>query len=228
MTNPTDLWDRLEGASSQVWPEYNLHGDVLNVYWGRLYEEFPDFQFVLYDADHDDVVAEGHTISCAWDGTVQGLGAGIDATIAAGFALRAEILPQHQSRGLAPVILRRMAEIARSAGLGTLIAPVRPSWKERYPLTPIERYVTWTRPDGEPCDPWIRVHTRLGGRIAAPIPESMRITGTVAEWEEWTSLSYPESGEYVFPRGLATLHIDRATDRGSYWEPNVWIVHEIG
>ena len=31
----------------------------------------------------------------------------------------------------------------------------------------------------------------------------MRISGTVAEWEEWTETAFPESGEYVFPRGLA-------------------------
>lgn len=233
-----ELWDRTAGLAAEIWPEYNLHGDVLNVYWSRLYEEFPDFQFVLYDAENDEVAAEGHTIPCYWDGSTPGLGPGIDATIAAGFARRAdgaavntlsalaaEVVPEHRDRGLSAVILRRMTEVARSAGLRNLIAPVRPSWKERYPLTPIERYVTWSRPDGEPLDPWIRVHVRLGGRIAAPIPESMRITGTAADWETWTNLAYPESGDYVFPRGLATLHIDRAAGRGTYWEPNVWIVH---
>jgi hypothetical protein len=118
-----------------------------------------------------------------------------------------------------------MQEIERRHGLGTLLAPVRPSWKERYPLAPIDRYMRWTGPDGRPFDPWIRVHLRLGGRIVAPIPRSMRITGTVAEWESWTELAYPESGDYVFPRGLATLRVDREADLGSYWEPNVWIAH---
>jgi len=233
-----ELWERAAGLSAEVWPEYNMHGDVLNVYWGRLYEVFPEYQFCLYDAERGEVAAEGHTIPCYWDGTTAGLGPGIDATIAAGFARResgdavntlsalaAEIVPRYQSRGLSALMLRRMAGIGRSAGLTSLIAPVRPSWKERYPLTPIERYVQWTRPDGEPFDPWIRVHVRLGGRIAAPIPESMLITGTVSEWERWTALDYPESGDYVFPRGLATLRIDLAADRGTYWEPNVWIVH---
>ena len=28
------------------------------------------------------------------------------------------------------------------------MAPVRPTWKERYPLVPIERYAAWRRPDG--------------------------------------------------------------------------------
>jgi len=69
------------------------------------------------------------------------------------------------------------------------------------------------------------VHERLGARVLHPLPRSLRITGTVAEWESWTAMAFPESGEYVFPEGLATVQIDRSADRGSYWEPNVWMVH---
>lgn len=229
------LWERIDDLSSQVWPEYNLHGDVLNRYWGRLYDEFPDLQFALFDEERDEVLAEGHTILCRWDGTPAGLGPGIDHALEAGFApdgapnalcaLAAEILPAHRDRGLSEVILRVMAGLAAERGLAHLVAPVRPSWKERYPLAPIDRYVRWTRPDGQPFDPWIRVHLRIGGEIVAPAPRSMLITGTVAEWEAWTDLAYPESGDYVFPRGLATLRVDRQADVGEYWEPNVWIAH---
>jgi hypothetical protein len=52
--------------------------------WDRLFDEFPEFQFVLYD-DEQEVIAEGHTIPCDWDGTPEGLGSGIDAIIAAAF-----------------------------------------------------------------------------------------------------------------------------------------------
>jgi hypothetical protein len=120
-----------------------------------------------------------------------------------------------------------MRTIAERHGLEHLIAPVRPSWKERYPITPIEQYVTYRRADGQLLDPWMRVHERLGARVGAPLPESLRITGTVAEWESWTGLSFPASGDYVFPEGLAPVHIDTDADRGSYWEPNVWIVHDL-
>jgi hypothetical protein len=34
-----------------------------------------------------------------------------------------------------------------------------------------------------------------------------------------------ETGDYVFPAGLATVHIDREADTGEYWEPNIWIIH---
>jgi hypothetical protein len=120
-----------------------------------------------------------------------------------------------------------MVAIARRHGLEALIAPVRPSLKERYPLVPVERYAGWRREDGLPFDPWIRVHERAGGTILKPEPRSLRITGTVAEWEEWTEMQFPESGEYVFPGGLSTVEIDREADAGRYWEPNVWMRHAV-
>ena len=80
---------------------------------------------------------------------------------------------------------------------------MRPNWKERYPLTPIERYAAWTRDDGLPFDPWMRVHARLGAEDPAPGARVAADRRTVAEWEEWTAMAFPESGEYVFPHGLA-------------------------
>ena len=178
-----ELWDAIAGLSGEVWPEYNQHGATLNHYWDQLYESFPDWQFVLYDAGDETVLAEGHTIPVAWDGTDTGLGPGIDATVTAAFGLRAaggqptavsalaaEIPPRHQRRGLAKVMLQAMTGLARDAGLPHLIAPVRPTLKDRYPTIPIERYARWTRPDGTPFDPWVRVHTELGARIGPAIP----------------------------------------------------------
>jgi hypothetical protein len=232
-----DLWERgIDSAS--VWPEYNLHGDVLNQWWGSLDAELPEFQFVLHDEAEDCVVAEGHTGPFVWDGRDQNLPPGIDSALELIFrqrrtgqpvntlcALAAETPRDGRRRGLAVEILSAMRTIAERNGLEHLVAPVRPSWKERYPLTPIERYVHWRRDDGQLFDPWMRVHERLGARVATALPESMRITGTVAEWESWTGLVFPESGEYTFPEGLATLHVDRDDDRAAYWEPNVWMIH---
>jgi GNAT superfamily N-acetyltransferase len=231
-----DLDERADELTGEVWPEYNRHGEVLNAHWPLLGERFGEFQFVLVDAD-EEIVAQGHMVPCRWDGTDDGLPEGIDAAVAGAFsatdapdaacALAAEVRPSHQGRGLAAAMIRAMAGLCRRHGLASLIAPVRPSLKVRYPLTPIERYAAWTRDDGLPFDPWMRVHARVGGRILRPAPRSLHITGTVAEWESWTGLPLPESGTYVFPDGLAPLEVDREADRGSYWEPNVWMAHAI-
>jgi hypothetical protein len=224
-------WER----TRDTMPEYNNHGDVLNEFWPRLTEERPDFQFHLV-GDDDEILVRARSIPVRWDGTVEGLPSGIDGAIARGFeeegadalcALVIMIPRDRQGRGLSAAALEAMGRIARRQGLGSLIAPVRPSWKERYPLVPIERYAAWRRADSLLFDPWMRVHERLGAVVLQPEPQSLRITGTVAEWEEWTAMSFPEDGDYVFPGGLTTLQIDRAEDRGRYWEPNVWMHHTL-
>ena len=233
-----ELWQQIMGLSDEAWPEYNMHGEVVSRYWPLLYERFAHYQFVLYDDDLDEVLAEGQTIPCAWDGTLDGLGPGIDDTMTNAFALHesggrpdtlcalaAKIPRRHQDKRLATVVLTGMSDIARRSGLRSLIAPVRPNRKDRYPITPIERYARWTRDDGTAFDPWIRVHLRLGATLGPSLPRSMRIAGTVAEWETWTGMRFPESGDYVFPAGLAPLHVDTKHDLGEYWEPNVWLLH---
>ena len=230
-----DLTEPAWELTRDVLPEYNNHGDVLNRYWGRLTEERPDFQFHLVDGDGE-ILARARSIPVRWDGTVDDLPAGIDGAIARGFdeggantlcALVIMVPLDLQGRGLSAVAVRGMVELARRHELGALIAPVRPSWKERYPLVPIERYAGWRRSDGLLFDPWLRVHERLGARVLKVEPRSLRISGSVAEWEQWTEMSFPESGDYWFPRGLATVRIDRGTDRGEYWEPNVWMQHAL-
>ena len=229
-----DLLDRAWELTRDTLPEYNNHGDVLNVYWSRLVEELPDFQFTLVDGD--EILARARTIPLRWDGTVDDLPAGIDGAIARGFeegganalcALIVQVPPAVQGRGMSARALEGMVELARRHRLGALIAPVRPSWKERYPLAPIEEYAGWRRADGLLFDPWLRVHERLGAAVLAPEPRSLLITGTVAEWEVWTGLRYPVGGRYWFPRGLQPLEIDAAAGRGTYWEPNVWMRHSV-
>lgn len=224
--------------SDEVWPEYNMHGDVLGEWWEPLLDELPEYQFALYDAAADAVLAEGHTGPLSWDGDEGTLPDGIDDALVRAVsahragrpvdtlcAFAAEVSPTERRSGLAGELLRGMGELARRNGLRRLIAPVRPSWKERYPLAPIDRYVAGRRDDGQLLDPWMRLHERLGARVSTPLPESLLITGTVGEWESWTGLAFPESGAYVFPQGLAPVSIDRDADAGRYWEPNVWMVH---
>jgi hypothetical protein len=84
-----ELWDARGDQFDDVWPEYNQHGDELNYYWRQLYDVFPEWQFMLVDPADQTILAEGHTVPVAWDGTDEDLGPGIDATIAGAFRLRA-------------------------------------------------------------------------------------------------------------------------------------------
>ncbi len=94
-------------------------------------------------------------------------------------------------------------------------------------VTSIERYALWRRADRAPFDPWLRVHWRLGAEFLKVAPEAAVITGAVAEWEEWTGMRFPESGEYVVPGALQPSTINREQDVGRYEDPNVWMRHWI-
>src|SRR5207248_11143017 len=128
-------WER----TKDTMPEYNNHGDVLNAYWGRLTSERPEFQFHLVD-DDDSILARCRSIPVRWDGTVDGLPAGIDGAIARGFdeggantlcALVIMVPRDLQSRGVSGLAVDALRELAQRNGFASVIAPVRPSWKER-------------------------------------------------------------------------------------------------
>jgi hypothetical protein len=223
------------GADQRRHPEYNLHGDVLNAYWGRLTEEQPEPQFYLLD-EEDELLVRAHSVAVRWDGSLGDLPAGIHGAITRGLdeeganvlcALLIAVPRALQGRGLSAVAVRAMRELSVRHGFTALIAPVRPMWKDRYPLVPIEEYATWRRSDGFLFDPWMRVHERAGATVLKPEPRSLRITGTVDEWEPWTGMVFPQSGEYWFPDGLSTVTIDRHADSGGYWESNVWMQHSL-
>jgi len=219
--------------SSQVFPEFMLHNAMGPRYWRRLYEEFPDFQQALLDGDL--LVAEAHALPIPWDGTVAGLPSGWDAAFELGMdggrkptALSMVVIsvdPARQGEGLGGRMLEASRDAARAAGLRAVVAPVRPTSKDRYPLAPIESYLEWRRADGSHFDPWLRLHERVGGKILCAAPDSMVIEAPVPDWEEWTGMSFPVDGDYVVPGMLDLLRVRGG--RGRHVEPNVWVSHRL-
>jgi hypothetical protein len=232
-----ELTDDLAKALEGGWPEFIFHDPVAKQYLGRVGELFADLDLVLLDQDGQ-IVAGGWGVPLAWDGSLDALPAGWDAAMQRcvvehdqGSApdtlctMAAQVRGGYRGRGLGGEVLGALRDRAVQQGLRRMIAPVRPTLKSRYPLTPIERFVTWTRGDGAPLDPWLRTHWRLGATILKAAPRSMVITGTVAEWEQWTGMRFPDSGRYVIPDALDLVAIDREHNRGEYVEPNVWMRH---
>jgi GNAT superfamily N-acetyltransferase len=232
-----DLDDEAEAAFRQTWPEFIFHDPVSNQYTGRVETYFPYYNIMLLDDGA--VVAGGWGVPLRWDGAVAALPAGgYDGALVAAVTgheegivpdtlciMAAAVRRDRQGGGLAGRTLTALRERATSAGLQRVIAPVRPSLKIRYPLTPMERFAGWDRGDGLHLDPWIRTHQRLGATILGPAPDSMIIKGTVTEWEKWTGMAFPETGRYVVPEALDLVEIDCEQDLGTYAEPNLWMRH---
>src|SRR6185437_1508537 len=172
---------------------------VSNEYWDRLYTDHSEFQFALLDGD--EVLAQGNSVP------VPGQPAHWRDAFLAAFerggepdrlcAIAIMVSPEHRGRGLSTAMLQHMR--GRAAAFGSLVAPVRPTLKERYPLIPIETYAGWRRDDGTHVDPWIRTHEHLGGEITGAADEAMLIEGSVDAWHAWTGLEFRDDGDYVVP-----------------------------
>ncbi len=234
-----DLIHAASVFNGSVWPEFMLQDTEADRYWHLLDTAFREFQLILLDAGGS-IVATHNSAPLAWDGTDEGLPDGWDrqfeqtardldvgAAVNTLGALQIVVDPARRGSGLAGFMVNAMRANARLHAFGALIACVRPTGKDRYPLSPIERYAFWTRPDGEPFDAWVRLHVRLGGRIVRGSPRAMTIRGTVAEWERWTGMTFPDSGDYILPFAAAPIHIEREADQGVYYDPNIWVVHAI-
>lgn len=55
----------------------------------------------------------------------------------------------------------------------------------------------------------------------------MTIPGTVSDWEGWSEMAFPESGDYAVPGALTVVSVDRERDEGLYVAPNVWVRHRL-
>jgi GNAT superfamily N-acetyltransferase len=234
-----DLADIFFVQKERIWAEFMFHDRSAGRLWHYLLEERPAFQLYLLN-ENDEPVAVAQTIPCTWDGTMEGLPIGWADSLERAVddfnagrrpntlvALEIAIQPEYRGQGVSYRMLKAARSLAEESEFQALIVAVRPSLKPQYPLTPMERYVRWTREDGAPFDPWLRAHWRVGAEILKIAHPSMVIEGTVDEWERWTGMTFPESGDYVVPDALTPIQIDRTMNVGGYVEPNVWVHHPI-
>lgn len=237
-----DYRERAGDIAEASWPEFMLHDPVAEENWHELFDRFLEYQFALLDTETNRMAAMANSLPFYWDQALEALPEGgwdwvlqkaiadhkngIQPNIQS--AIQINIHPDYRSQGLSPQMVRAMRAIGRSRGFEYLVAPVRPSQKSQYPLTSIDDYIKWTNAEGLPFDAWLRVHVRAGARIIKPCHEAMTIPGSRAEWEEWTGMKFPQSGQYIIPGALNPMEINIEKDEGIYIEPNVWMVHKIG
>lgn len=217
------------------WPEFMRHDPIGGLFYSNVETRFAEFVLVAQDD-------EGEVVSCAysipfvlghealpdngWDGVIRnGLLANLrgqepDAVSAVEIAVR----PDRQGTGLSGQMLTALRENAGRRGFTELVAPVRPNGKSDVE-EPMSAYALRVRADGLPVDPWLRVHVRAGGRIAAVAPRSMVVPGTLQEWREWTGLPFDRTGPVIVPQSLTPVHCDVEHGVAAYIEPNVWVVH---
>jgi GNAT superfamily N-acetyltransferase len=236
-----DFRDLVRGMTKAAWPEFMLHDQVANELWHELLDRFPEYQLALYDAENNRAAAMGNSFPLRWEGSLEDLPEGgwdwsfLKAVndhkkgVSPNFhcAIQIIIHPDYQGQGLSTPMIQAVRALTGAKGHQALIIPIRPNEKSKYPLISLDDYMTWKTKEGLPLDAWLRVHVRAGGRIIKACHESKTIRGTRAQWEAWTGMKFPQSGEYVIPGALVPIQINVEKEEGVYIEPNVWIVHEM-
>lgn len=228
--------DELAALFSGGWPAFIEADELAARYLPTVRMTFPELEIALLQ---DDVlVAAGWGVPITWDGTAGDLPGGYSGALCRAVTghqaeavpdtlviCAAQVRPDAAGSGLAVAVLEGLIETAQAAGLRQVVAPLRPTAKHRYPLTPIEDYAAWTRADGSAFDPWLRTHLRMGAQMIGTSPASQTFTGTVRQWQEWSGLDLPGDGAYVVANALTPLHVDQAADRGTCTEPAICVRH---
>ncbi|MDR0218294.1 MAG: transferase [Enterobacteriaceae bacterium] len=226
------------------WPEFIDHDEVIDKHWDTLYEpDFSHFQkyAILKQGQKERLIGSLNAIPFPWESTAldQLPDEGWDAILCKGAeakgkipanmlsALSVTVDAEFRGKNIPALLIESVKQTAREASLQGMVVPVRPSLKSHYPLQNFVEYCGWKNEKGEPFDPWIRTHCRLGGKIIKPAFRSMQIYGAVEEWEEWTGMRFPQSGEYIIPGGLVPLVVDMEKQTASYIEPNLWVYHRL-
>jgi len=223
----------------RIWPGFMFRDVYADKLWSYVYTIFDEFQVYLVN-EAGQPIAVGQTMPCMWDGTMKDLPVGWADSLVRGtndyeagrrpntlVALEIAIQPEYRGQGVSYQMIHAIRDLATKHGFQAVIVAVRPSMKSKYPITPMERYVRWQREDSTPFDPWLRAHWRSGGEILKMAHPSLVAEATIEEWQKWTGLQFPESGEYVIPDALAPIQVDLEMNIGRYIEPNVWVHHPI-
>ena len=230
--NP-DILPQIINLHVEAWPKFiseNLHRHSK-----RIVNEMPNLQIVALDSNNK-LIAAAHTVSISWDSSCEKIPNGYDHSIDKAFAdldnkkkptclvaIAASIKRNYSGRGLGTALVTAMKKTAKEYGFSRMIAPVRPTWKSKYPLTSMDKYIQWKGKDDFFFDPWLRVHQKCGGKVIGICPESMLIKGTISQWEKWTNMKFFESGKYIVKDALCPITINCERDTGFYCEPNVWV-----
>jgi GNAT superfamily N-acetyltransferase len=229
--------EQLNSLFADGFPAFITADPEVKKHIGRVRECFPHLDLMLVD-EAGQPAATGWGVPLQWSGTVADLPASFADVLgrAVGdhdsgsdpntFVICGGVVdPGRKGTGTASELVRALREAGRTHGLARVIAPLRPTRKHQYPLFSIADYASWVRDDGLPFDPWLRLHVRLGGRVIALAETAQTMIGSVKEWEEWSGMALPATGDYVVPLGMNVLAIDVGADRGTYVEPNIWVRH---
>ena len=204
----------LRGTLPDLWPEFMAHDPVVQTFWPQLYDVYPDFQLWVVDREAGRARRVGYACSVP-----VGVGRrppsprGLDWALTRRGRGRRRRRCARSSRASSRSTAAAASPRRSCGGSRRVAAGARPRlrWSRRcgrrgrsaIRSSPIEQLRRVAARGRAPVRP-VATHARAARRRARSrcAPRSMTITGTRAEWEEWTGMLFPEDGDYVVPGAL--------------------------
>lgn len=203
--------------------------EVTRGHRAQLTVHHPECSFVVLEEQVP--VAVVRAVRLAWDGTARAApegGAG-EALARAGepggdtlAVLDVIVALGARGRGIGRRVLEGLDDRRRELGLGRLLVLLRPHAKAAYPLVPFARYVSFTRADGEPFDPWLRTAWQVGLRPVRGVDRSLVARAGLEAWRRWLGVTLPGSGPYLVAGAIKPAILETERDEGRYREPHLW------
>ncbi len=111
------------------------------------------------------------------------------------------ISKKHLGKGISSKIINNLKKLAKSYAYSNLIFPVRPTLKSQYPTISMDDYINWKK-DNLPFDPWLRVHIKIGAEILKVANPSMKVRGTVSDWQRKDGYAFRRKQQIYYSRCL--------------------------
>ncbi len=221
----------------ESWPRYFAGSMVLQVYWNKLYQVFPQYQIALLN-EGSEVTAIGNAIPIFWDGTEEQLPAGWDGTVQKGFSdyesgiapntlvmIAVAVNKKFRGMKLSKRLIDSFKAIAGDSGFEHLMVILRPIGKSSYKELSLKKYGELRNEKGEYMDKWLKLHVAEGSEVLKYEPDSQLVSGTREQWEEWTKQSIADSDELYLNHTLQKA--EYKGDEIHYYDPGIWLRHNI-
>jgi hypothetical protein len=225
---------------TDTWPPFLLNVPVAGALMTHVAEDFPHYCVVATYGDR--VIARGLSVpfNAHLDDREEMPDQGWDRVLVWAFSdrrcghppttvsgLEITVDTEYLGRGLSYRILAALRHTVAAHGHDALLAPVRPTAKHLQPHIPMADYIRLQRDDGLPTDPWLRVHVKTGATIEKVASASSTVSGSLAQWRQWTGLPFDRDGDIEVPGALVPVRCNTAHNHAVYVEPNVWVRHNL-
>jgi hypothetical protein len=233
-----DLAGRIGELESESFPEYINAEPTWEECFPRILDTQAHLQIFIIDDEADELMAMVCHCQLDWDGdpaTLPGYNELLRATLETDSENQPSMLvgimgivpEKHRGKKVPELFHAATQRLLKDENFEYYTSPVRPTLKQLYPNFSIEEYLNWKTDDGRPFDPWIRTNEGLGTDYLCIAHDSISVSASVEQWQEWCGMKFPVSGEYVIPGGHQLLRIDLESDIGCYGEDHVWYSYHV-